>query len=168
MLNRQPVIVSINLFAILLFGSVSAQESNSKDNKFEETLDEGSRRCLSTRGIRRLKIIDDRNVLIYQNTGKVFHNVLRYNCNGLKRVGSFSYNSSDGNLCEGDGIAAINGAWDDVRPMPTCWMGIHREISREEAKALQDGGKRGPKIETRPLPMPDPEEVDTVEDDPDT
>jgi len=168
MLHRRLVISSIIFTTSVYFGSALAQETDPQDEEQESAYEEDVRRCLSTRSIRRIRIIDDRNVLIYQNTGRIFHNVLRYNCNGLKRIGTFSYNSSDGNLCEGDGIAAIHGAWDDVRPMPSCWIGMHRQISREEADALRDGGKRGPKIETRPLPMPDPEEVDTEEDDPES
>ena len=166
MLDRRMLSFSIIFTTILYFGSSLAQEPEPQVEEQESAYEEDIRRCLTTRSIRRIRIVDDRNVLIYQNSNRIFHNVLRYNCNGLKRIGTFSYNSSDGNLCEGDGIAGINGAWDDVRPMPSCWIGMHRLISREEAQALRDGGKRGPKIETRPLPMPEPEEVNTEEEDP--
>ena len=127
--------------------------------EIEEEVKPETRSCIPTRNIRRIRIIDDRNVLIYMSARRIYQNTLRNTCRGLKRYGTFSYNSSDGQMCEGDGIAGYHGAWEDVRPVPQCWLGTHQRISREQAKALRDSAKRGPKIPPKPLKLPSPEEV---------
>lgn len=149
------------LSSLIAFTPSQAQES-------EAEVEPETRTCISTRSIRRTRIIDDRNVLIYLSARRIYHNVLRNNCRGLKRLGTFSYNSSDGQMCEGDGIAGIHGAWDDVRPIPQCWLGVHRRISREEANALREASKRRPKIAPKPIPLPEPEEVGSESEDPES
>ena len=125
-----------------------------------------TRNCISTRSIRRIRIIDDKSVLIYMSAKRIYHNVLRNVCSGLKRKGTFSYNSSDGQMCAGDGIASMQGAWDDIRPIPRCWLGVHRRVSKEEADALRDPRANLPTITTRPIPLPEVEEVGVETEEP--
>jgi hypothetical protein len=153
--------------SLLLIGLIWISPASAQDE--EPGTEADTRKCISTRSIRRIRIIDDRNVLIYLSGTNVFHNVLRSSCTGLERVGTFSYNSSDGLLCEGDGISALQGqVWGDIRPVPHCWLGIHQRISKEQADAMREGKKEGGKIEVRPLPMPEPSEVGGDEEDPPT
>ena len=56
-------------------------------------------------------------------------------------------------MCEGDGVASMSGAWDAVRPIPKCWLGVHQKISKEQADAMRGASKRRPKIQLSPLPM---------------
>ena len=144
------------LVAFTLSAPLQAQESDGEGEA--ET-----RNCLQTKKIRRIRIVDDRNVLIYLSARRIYHNVLKYNCTGLKRVGTFSYNSNDGQMCEGDGIAAISGAWADIRPVPTCWLGTHERVSKEQADAIRKGEKFERKIESKPIPLPEPSEVGSEE-----
>ncbi len=126
----------------------------------ETIVDDDARNCISSRRIRRIRIVDDRNVLIYVSGKTIFHNQLRRTCRGLKLAGSFAYNSNDGLLCSGDGIASLNGmAWDDVRPVPSCWLGEHRRITKEDADAMRKAARRAPKIAPKPVATPDPTEV---------
>ncbi len=144
----------------------SAQDAESSQDVEPGVADEGPS-CISTRRIHRIRILDDRNVLIYINAKTIYHNQLQRTCRGLKRAGTFSYNSSDGLLCSGDGIASLNGiAWDDVRPVPSCWLGEHRRISRDDANAMRKEIRRGPKVTPKPVPTPAPTEVGRDGDEP--
>lgn len=135
----------------------------------EPSVDDGAPNCISTRRIRRIRIIDDQNVLIYLSPQLIFHNRLENACHGLERLRTFSYNSSDGLLCDGDGIAPLAGeVWGEVRPVPTCWLGPHQKISKEQADAIRDAKKNKPKIESLPLPMPEPSEVNMEEEEPES
>lgn len=154
--NRCLTQLTLLLVALFWFAPSQAQET---ETETESGAESDTRRCIPTRSIRRIRIIDDRNVLIYLSARKIFHNVLRNTCSGLKRLGTFSYNSSDGQMCEGDGIAGVTGAWNDVRPVPQCWLGIHHRVSKEQADSMRDASKRGPKIRPKPLPVPEPSDV---------
>jgi len=143
-------------------------DSNAQDDVDDEVVvEEDTLKCISSRRIRRIRIVDDQNVLIYLNGTAIYHNRLRTACGGLARIGTFAYNSNDGLLCEGDGIAPLAGeVWGDVRPVPSCWLGLHRKIDREEADALRGIGQREATIEPVALPMPEPSEVSGEEKDP--
>lgn len=154
--NRYSVQITL-LFAALVWHAPAAAQGSADEAEFE------SPRCVSTRFIRRIRILDDRNVLIYLSRNRIYHNVLRYDCRGLKRVGSFSYTSNDGLLCEGDGIGSLGGAWDNVRPMASCWLGAHKRVSNEEANELRAAVRRGPVIKVKPVAPPEPSEIGTEE-----
>ncbi|MGI9205810.1 MAG: hypothetical protein ACR2Q3_17480 [Woeseiaceae bacterium] len=161
--NREVTIVSL-LFATL----VCVTPSQAQEIEIEAEPEIETRTCIPTRSIRRIRVIDDRNVLIYMSARKIYHNVLKNTCGGLKRIGTFSYSSRDGQLCQGDGIAGLAGAWEDVPPIPKCWLGIHHRISKEQADAMRDASKRQPKIPAAPLPMPEPGEVGSENEDPES
>lgn len=144
-------------FALLCAAFVWHSPASSQDGADE--VEPESPRCVSTRFIRRIRILDDRNVLIYVSGRRIYHNVLRYDCRGLKRVGAFSYNSNDGLLCEGDGIGSLGGALDTVRPMAACWLGAHTRITREQANEMRAAVRRGPTIKARPVAPPEPSEI---------
>lgn len=161
--TKVRLLSAISLSAATLLWAAPAVHAQ----EMEEEVTAESRSCIPTRSIRRIRILDDRNVLIYLSARRIYHNVLRNECRGLKRYGTFSYNSSDGQMCEGDGIAGYHGAWDDVRPIPQCWLGEHHRISKAQADALRDASKQGPKIPPKSIKLPDPEEVGSeTEDEP--
>lgn len=150
--------------ALSLLALAGFPEANAQDD--EATVDEETRRCISTRSIRRTRIVDDQNILIYLSARNIYHNQLQSACRGLKQVGTFTYSSSDGLLCTGDGIASIRSSvLDDVPPVPNCWLGVHRKISKEDADAMRDAAKRGTAIESMPLPLPEPSDVSSEDDD---
>ena len=140
-----------------------AQEESVED----VTVEEDTLRCISSRRIRRIRIVDDKNILIYLTATHIYHNELQNVCHGLSRHRSFSYNSNDGLFCEGDGIGGMTlAAWDVVRPDVRCWLGAHRRISREDADAMRRGEGKPAQPEARPLPMPPPSEVGADEEEP--
>ena len=147
--------------------SANAQEEMAEAVAEEATVEEDSLRCISSRRIRRIRIVDDKNILIYLSANHIYHNELQNECHGLERRGTFSYNSNDGLFCAGDGIGAMSmNAWDDVRPDIRCWLGEHRRITREEADEMRRTGSARPipVPEAKPLPMPAPLEVGTDEE----
>lgn len=162
--GRSPLDVIARLTFILVLLPVVTLVPSADAQEDAVVVDDGAPNCISSRRIRRIRIVDDQNVLIYISAQTIFHNKLRNACRGLERRRTFSYNSSDGLLCEGDGIAALAGeVWGAARPVPTCWLGPHRKISKEDADAMREAKKNPPKIEPMPLPMPEPSEI-SVED----
>ena len=155
---RASAPVGIAGLLVLLVGLLWEQPARAQDDEVAEPEEAPS--CISCRRIHRIRILDDRNVLIYVNARTIFHNELQRTCRGLKREGTFSYNSSDGLLCSGDGIASLNGlAWDDVRPVPSCWLGDHRRVTKEEADAMRKAARRPRTIAPKPVATPEPTEV---------
>ena len=69
--------------ALWLATLVVASESAAQEE--EPAYDENSSNCISTRRIRRTRVIDDRNILFYFVGGDVYHNILPAACNGLRR-----------------------------------------------------------------------------------
>jgi hypothetical protein len=154
----------MTLAVVLAAGMLPAVPAKAQDD--EPGLEGATRNCVGTRRIRRTRIVDDGNVLIYLSGKLVLHNKLRQNCPGLERAGKFSFTSTDGAICKGDGLAPMNDPWGAVRPIPTCWLGVHREIDRVEADAMiaAKSANLDSNPSPRPLPMPEPSEVG-VEDD---
>ena len=147
--------------------SANAQDEMTEAVAEEATFEDDSLRCISSRRIRRIRIVDDKNILIYLSANHIYHNELQNECHGLERRGTFSYNSNDGLFCAGDGIGAMSmNAWDDVRPDLRCWLGEHRRITREEADEMRRTGTARPipVPEANPLPMPPPLEVGAGEE----
>ncbi len=138
--------------------SIGALPAHAQEESAEEVVvEEDSKRCISSRRIRRIRIVDDKNILIYLTATHIYHNELQNECYGLKRNGTFSYNSNDGLYCEGDGIGAMSmNAWDDVRPDSRCWLGMHNRISKEEADEMRRTGGQISAPAAKPLPMPPP------------
>ena len=147
---------------------LSAHAQEEPDAVAEETTVEAdSLRCISSRRIRRIRIVDDKNILIYLSANHIYHNELQNECGGLERRGTFSYNSNDGLFCAGDGIGAFSmNAWDDVRPDVRCLLGEHRRISKDEADEMRRTGSARPVPvpEAKPLPMPPPLVIGADED----
>jgi hypothetical protein len=165
MFTLRLIVLSIPLGLWIGALPASAQE----DSAEEVTVEEDTVRCISTRRIRRIRIVDDKNILIYLTASHIYHNELQNVCRGLKRHGTFSYNSNDGLFCEGDGIGAMTmGAWDNVRPDVKCWLGPHRRISREEADEMRRSGGQIAPPEAKPLPMPPPLVIGTEELEPES
>lgn len=147
------------LFTIIFLLSLAfAGDRPAAAQEEEPVVDDDVRRCLSTRSIRSTHIIDDRNMLFYAPGRRVYHNILRQPCNGLKREGRFTYRITGGSLCSGDIIFVLHDdSFDGFRQGPSCSLGAFHEISREAADALREGPDA--KVEAQPLPMPEPAEV---------
>ena len=150
---------------IFILALVFAWEAPVAAQEEEPVVDGDTRRCLSTRRIRRTRIIDDRNILFYMPGKVVYHNILRQPCNGLEREGRFSYKTSAGSLCSSDVIFVLyDGALGGLREGNACGLGVFHEITREDATALLEA--EDAKVEPAPLPMPEPEEIGADDEEP--
>lgn len=148
----------ITLAVVVAVGLLPVPPVIAQDN--EPGLEGATRNCIGTRRVRRTRIIDDNNVLFYLSGKIILHNELRQICPGLEEAGTFAFTSTDGAICKGDGLAPMkSNPWGAVRPIPQCWLGIHREIDRDEADAMIAAKNAQPVPSPRPMPMPDPSEV---------
>lgn len=128
----------------------------------EPVVTDDSRRCINLRTIRSTTVIDDRNILFYAGGDRVYHNILPSACRGLAREDRFSYEVRTGSLCNSDTISVLYDDAFGINDGPRCRLGLFHEITREDAEALVEHANEPPRSE--PLPMPDPEEVGTGED----
>ena len=154
--------IGVLVLAITLLPALPA---NAQDS--EPGLEGGTRYCISTKRIRHTRIVDDNRVLFYLSGKTILLNVLRKECPGLAHNGRFAFTTTTGRICEGDGMAPIGyEPWGAVRPIPRCWLGIHRQITRAEADELMDLKKKLLNADPQPssLPMPEPSEVGVEEE----
>ena len=144
---------SFGVFFILTFllsGVVSAQEA--QEQGYEElTFDREGERCLSTRSIRDTDILSDRMILFEMPGNKHYLNNLSYECRGLRRAGSFSYQTRAGRLCNVDTIRVIEQFGGSIREGIGCGLGLFYPITEDEAEFLRaeaDGqpGRLRPRI----------------------
>lgn len=141
--------------ALLFTIPVTAQEPE------EPVLDENTVRCVNLRMVRRTEIVDDKNILFYMRGGDVYHNILPRACNGLERENRFSYKTSMNRLCNLDTITVMYNS-PGMRQGNSCGLGYFHKISEEDAEAFKEQQDAAP--EAKPLPLPEPGEVDDEAD----
>lgn len=138
------------ILTFLLSGVVSAQ--GAQEQGYEElTFDREGERCLSTRSIRDTDILSDRTILFEMRGNEYYLNNLSYECRGLRRAGSFSYQTRAGRLCNVDTIRVIEQIGGSIREGIGCGLGLFYPITEDEAeflKAEADGrpGRLRPRI----------------------
>ena len=142
---------------ILLAGLAPGWTTASPAQDEKPSYDDDTRECISLRLLRRTHVADDLNILFYMRGKTVYHNILPRQCGGLARENRFSYSLTGGRLCRGDAIQVLYNDAFGMRGGPSCVLGTFHKITREDAKAYRGELKR--KSETKPLPMPEPEEV---------
>ena len=144
---------SFGVFLILTFllnGVVSAQEA--QEQGYEElTFDREGERCLSAQSIRDTDILSDRSILFEMPGNEYYLNNLSYECRGLRRAGSFSYQTTVGRLCNVDTIRVIEQIGGSIREGIGCGLGLFYPITEDEAELLRaeaDGrpGRLQPRI----------------------
>ena len=141
--------------AVFLASLAWASESTAQEE--EPAYDDNSRTCISTRRIRRTRVIDDRSILFYVTGRDVYHNILPAACNGLRRENRFSYQTNGSQLCSRDAISVLfDHSW-GLRTGARCGLGLFHKITREDAKALMEMRDQPP--QSNPLPTPEPQEV---------
>ena len=138
------------ILTFLLSGVVSAQ--GAQEQGYEElTFDREGERCLSTRSIRDTDILSDRTILFEMRGNEYYLNNLSYECRGLRRAGSFSYQTRAGRLCNVDTIRVIEQIGGSIREGIGCGLGLFYPITEDEAELLKaeaDGrpGRLRPRI----------------------
>ena len=100
------------------------------------SFDREGRSCVRTRAIRSTDILDDRRILFEMRGGEYYLNNLAYECRGLRRAGSFSYQSTGGRLCNVDSIRVIERVG-GLRAGIGCGLDTFYPITAEEAEFLR-------------------------------
>ena len=127
-----------------------------------DTADDGYERCVNTRLIRSMSVVNDRNIVFNMRGGKIYLNSLPGNCPGLAREKRFSYESHTGVLCKSDRISLINETGIGLQMGRSCRLGQFELVTEQD---LVDMFKRpDDPIKTRDVEAPDVEDVIEVEE----
>ena len=151
------------LLAVFISAGLISATAAAQEEELEQSVNDFVDRCVNTRRVRRTVIVDDQNILFYMSGQKAYLNVLPRRCNGLKRAGSFSYRISTNRLCDLDSIRVLNSGPGGLEQGIACGLGLFHAISRDEADALRNPPEV--KIEERPVPLPEPEDLGAGETD---
>jgi hypothetical protein len=160
-------LIALALLPLSLGGSGPAHAGQEQEQQQEQqpTVGEDTRNCINTRRIRRVRALDEKNVLFYFSNRTIFLNILQQGCSEIRQFGQISYRTTTGSLCEGDGLAvARNDPWGGLHMLPNCKLGAFRKLSEKEVQVVRDV-ERG-RIEPMQPMQPDRVEIGVVEDEP--
>ena len=132
--------------AALSLASATAQDDEAR----KEPL-----RCLSMSTIREYRVVDDRNVLFFQSSDKVYLSRLDRQCLGLARYGMFSYKVQSGarhtRLCDTDSITVLQPG-----SGLNCGLGRFEPLTQDQVESLIAGPN--PAVISVPVQPPEEEE----------
>jgi hypothetical protein len=118
----------------------------------EPAADEDTRNCISTRRLRRVRAIDEGNVLFFYSNRTIFQNTLMQGCSEILHY-RISYNSMSGNLCEGDGLTILRSqSWDRLRMPANCKLGTFRKLNPTEVEVVRNAERAGTQPDKRVRP----------------
>ena len=168
-MRQQLIVLAMLPMTLTVSGpSHAGQEQEQEQAQAQEqqpTASEDSRNCLNTRRIRRVRALDEKNVLFYISNRTIFLNILQQGCAEIRQFGQISYRTSTGSLCEGDSLAVPRSdAWGTLRLLPNCKLGTFRKLSAEEVQVVRDV-ERG-RVEPMQPTRPDRVEIGVVKDEP--
>jgi len=143
------------------FGFLALTPTASTFADDEGDVDEGGERCIDTRRISSMKIVDKQNILFYMRGQTIYHNELPRACPGLRRGKTISYRTSLSRLCSNDFITLLDNYGMGLSRGPSCGLGKFRPVTEEEARALRDGPDA--EIEPEPIEPAEPEEPEVSE-----
>jgi hypothetical protein len=124
--------------------TVTAQE--------KPAVDEDTRNCISTRRIRRVRAIDERNVLFFYSNRTIFQNTLIEGCSEILQY-RISYSSTSGSLCEGEALAILRSqSWDHLSMAPNCKLGTFRKLTPKEVEVVRNAERAGKQPDKRARP----------------
>lgn len=99
-------------------------------------------RCITIRSIRQTKVVDDQTIIFYTTGSRNYKNRLPHSCSGLAIADSFSYKTSQTQLCSVDIITVLNRMGSDFSPGPSCGLGEFEPITREQLDELTNKSDR--------------------------
>lgn len=97
---------------------------------------EQAERCITIRAIRQTKVVDDRTIIFYTTNNRNYKNRLPHSCSGLAMADSFSYSTSQSQLCSVDIITVLNRMGSDLAPGPSCGLGMFEPIDQRQLDEL--------------------------------
>lgn len=87
-----------------------------------------ARRCLQTTRIRHTKVQGNGAIDFEMVGGRVYRNLLGYDCPGLRPRKPISYDVRGDSLCRGDVIYVLERFADNLERGPACGLGEYTEI----------------------------------------
>jgi hypothetical protein len=145
-----------------------ASEGRSDEQITDELIAGETEECVSTRRIRRTKVIDDSTIAFYMRNRDVYVNLLPRRCPQLASSGRFAYEARGGRLCSINQITVLVRAFgSQLEPGFSCRLGDFH-VSDAETVALmietaQQGGRTSP-VTAESVELP-PEEGDEDDED---
>lgn len=153
-MSRQSII-AIAAGAALL-GVVPVKDAFGDQVDDEEKIETEAERCIQINRIRSTYVIDDQRILFYMRGRDVYLNLLPRRCRGLGFERSFSYRTSQSQLCDLDSITVLRRSGGLDRGM-SCGLGKFHPMTEEDADALRNA--EPPRPEAEELPTAKPEEI---------
>lgn len=124
------------LFAALIL-SLATTGASAAEAVADNTAAAGrTERCIPIRSIRQTKVIDDQTIVFYTAGNRNYRNRLPHSCSGLAIADSFSYRTSQSQLCSVDIISVLNRMGSDFAPGPSCGLGEFEAIDSKQLEEL--------------------------------
>ena len=123
----------------------------------DEEQDEEGRRCINTRSIRDIDVINDSTIVFHTQGNRHYRNSLPRRCYGLSRERRFSYTSRTGNLCANDFINPLDDIGSGLISSRSCRLGRFQPTTEEEIADFEE--RLSAPVEARPPEPPPPQEV---------
>ncbi len=126
------------------------QEILNRDPKIEDYTNLA--RCIPTRRIRRVEVIDDKHLSFQLSRGEYYLAKLPHRCPGLERGKPVMYEPTAARLCSLDGVRAIyDHGLAGARPGMRCALNGFESVTKEQLVMLKDtlkAERRKPKKRT--------------------
>lgn len=87
--------------------------------------------CIHHGSLRRTEVIDNRTILFHMTGGKIYANIMKYDCYGLGFYRAIKYEVKGGTLCSIDTIEVLNNSIGGAH----CGLGDFYEIAKSEGDA---------------------------------
>lgn len=121
--------------AALALGTLALPAASSAEDevpRWQQARSVGSaENCISLNRIRNTRVHDDRTIDFHMSGGRIYRNILPYECNGLGFEESFSYRTSLSRLCSTDIITVLRTAGGGFSG-PSCGLGQFEPIELPE------------------------------------
>jgi hypothetical protein len=124
------------LLAAVLAAPIAAQQGDDPDAA--DATDAGPQACLNQTDIRRVTILNDRNIVFVTRQDEIYSNQLAKECPGLNRKSLVNYPITNRRLCAGDRFQVL---WENTPgsflPAAMCPLGAFVPITEAELEDLR-------------------------------
>ena len=128
--------VGRNFLSLAVLSLLLATAATAADTAAASVAAAKTERCLTIRSIRQTKVVDDQTIIFYTTGNRNYKNRLPHSCSGLAIADSFSYRTSQSQLCSVDIITVLNRMGSNFAPGPSCGLGEFEEIDPQQLDEL--------------------------------
>ncbi len=86
--------------------------------------------CINLRSIQSTKILDDKTIEFRTSGRKIYHNMMDYQCSGLKSEDRFTYKTSLSQLCNVDIIHVLHDYGGQLQKGAGCGLGKFQQVQK--------------------------------------